>query len=48
MIFLEEATKVVWLSVLLLVGIIAAFMVVIAGGVAIIQIYEDMKNAKDR
>lgn len=45
MMFLLEATKVIWLSVLFLVGIIAMFMIVIAGFTALTQIIEDIKNA---
>ena len=48
MMFLLEATKVIWLSVLFLVGIMAMFMVVITGLAVLIQIVEDIKNAKDR
>ena len=48
MAFLMEATKVIWLSVLFLVGIMAMFMVVITGLAVLIQIVEDIKDAKDK
>ena len=48
MTFLLEATKVIWLTVLFLIGLMAAGIVVVAGATAITQIHEDMKDAKDK
>ena len=48
MMFLLEATKVIWLSVLFLVGIIAMFTVVIAGFTTLIQIVEDIRDARNK
>lgn len=45
MTFLLEATRVIWLTVLFLIGIMALFIIVVAGFVALTQIVEDIRNA---
>lgn len=48
MMVLAEATKIIWLTVLFLTGLIAAAMVVVAGATVITQIAEDIRNAKNK